>query len=117
MLNIFKMTYTIAIQIGLRPRLSRTRSRASPPHANWLRQAPITPVCLWLHVAARATELPRRSSHRAAGAAKPPEPPSRQASRLSRKQAASHRDDDRREERRCDNNDRRHDDKPEKLEG
>ena len=34
MLNIFKMTHTIAIQIGLRPRLSRTRSRASPPYAN-----------------------------------------------------------------------------------
>ena len=34
MLNLFKMTHTIAIQIGLRPRLSRARSRALPPHAN-----------------------------------------------------------------------------------
>ena len=34
MLNIFKMTYIIAIQIGLRPRLGRTCSRASPPHTN-----------------------------------------------------------------------------------
>ena len=31
LLNIFKMTYTIAIKIKLRPRLGRTRSRASPP--------------------------------------------------------------------------------------
>ena len=37
MLNIFKMTYTIPIQIGLRPRLGRIRSRALPPHADWLR--------------------------------------------------------------------------------
>ena len=34
MLNIFKMTYTIVIQIGLRPRLSQTRSRALPPYVN-----------------------------------------------------------------------------------
>ena len=34
MLNIFKMTYTIAIQIRLCPGLGRTRSRALPPHAN-----------------------------------------------------------------------------------
>ena len=29
-----KMTHTITIQIGLCPRLSQTRSRASPLHAN-----------------------------------------------------------------------------------
>ena len=34
MLNIFKMTHTIAIQIRLRPRISQTHSRTSPPHAN-----------------------------------------------------------------------------------
>ena len=34
MLNIFETTHTIAIQIKLRPCLSRTRSRALPPHVN-----------------------------------------------------------------------------------
>ena len=34
MLNVFKITHTIAIQIRLCPSLSRTCSRALPPYVN-----------------------------------------------------------------------------------
>ena len=34
MLNIFKMTHTIATQIGLHPHIGQTCSWASPPHAD-----------------------------------------------------------------------------------